>query len=59
MTTSTSTSTTPHFTVRSGFSSARALFIAALCAFIVTSFLVDVQRGASRPEAASPAELRS
>jgi hypothetical protein len=53
----TSTRTTPTFTVRSGTSSARALFIAALCAFIVTSFLVDVQRGASSPSAA--AELRT
>ncbi len=54
----TSTRTTPTFTVRAGTSNARALFIAALCAFIVTSFLVDVQRGASRPDAPA-AELRT
>jgi len=47
----TTTQTTPHFTVRSG-SSARALFIAALCAFIVTSFLVDLDRGAPAAGAA-------
>jgi hypothetical protein len=48
----TSPRTTPTFTVRSGLSNVRALFIAALCAFIVTAFLVDVQRGAGD---ASPA----
>jgi len=47
----TTTRTTPHFTVRSATSTGRAIFIAALCAFIVTSFLIDVQRGASRPDA--------
>jgi hypothetical protein len=55
----TSTRTAPTFTVRSGLSTARAVFIAALCAFIVTAFLVDVQRGASRPGADTPAELRT
>jgi hypothetical protein len=49
---------TPHFTVRSATSTARAVFLAALCAFIVTSFLIDVQRGVSRPDA-PVAELRS
>jgi hypothetical protein len=41
----------PHFTVRSATSTARAIFLAALCAFIVTAFLVDVQRGVTRPDA--------
>jgi hypothetical protein len=41
----TSTRTTPTFTVRAGTSNLRALLIAALCAFIVTSFLIDVNRG--------------
>ena len=48
----TSTRTTPHFTVRAGTSSLRALLIAALCAFIVTSFLVDLDRGAPAAGAA-------
>ena len=49
----TSTRSAPHFTVRtsSATSAARTIFVAALCAFIVTSFLIDVQRGASRPDA--------
>jgi len=49
----TSTRTTPHFAVRSSSatSTARTIFVAALCAFIVTSFLIDVQRGGSRPDA--------
>jgi hypothetical protein len=51
------TSTAPRFTVRSGSSS--ALLIAALCAFIVTAFLVDVQRGVSRPDAPVAAEQRT
>jgi hypothetical protein len=55
----TSTRSAPHFTVRSGSSSARALFIAALCAFIVTAFLVDVQRGASPSGAPAQVELRT
>jgi hypothetical protein len=54
----TSTRTAPTFTVRSGLSGARALFITALCAFIVTAFLVDVQRGVSRPDASSSVEQR-
>jgi hypothetical protein len=54
-----STHTAPHFHVHSATSTARAIFIAALCAFIVTAFLVDVQRGVSRPDAASAAEQRS
>jgi hypothetical protein len=41
----------PHFVVRSATSTARAIFLAALCAFIVTSFLIDVQRGVTRPDA--------
>jgi hypothetical protein len=53
-----STHTAPHFPVRSATSTARAIFIAALCAFIVTSFLIDVQRGVSRPDA-PVAEQRS
>ena len=53
----TSTRSTPHFTVRSGSSS--ALLIAALCAFIVTAFLVDVQRGASPSGASAQVELRT
>jgi hypothetical protein len=53
------TSTAPHFTVRSGTSSARALFIAALCAFIVTAFLVDVQRGSSPSGTPAQVELRT
>jgi hypothetical protein len=39
-----------HFTVHSATSTVRAIFIAALCAFIVTAFLIDVQRGVSRPD---------
>jgi hypothetical protein len=49
----TATHTAPTFTVRTGTSNVRGLFIAALCAFIVTAFLVDVQRGASSSQAAS------
>ena len=52
------TSTAPHFTVRSGLSTARAVFLAALCAFIVTAFILDVQQGAS-PSGAAQAELRT
>ncbi len=55
----TSTSSNPHFTVRSGLSTARAVFLAALCAFIVTAFIVDVNRGASSPAAPAAAELRT
>jgi hypothetical protein len=55
----TTTRNAPHFHVRSGASSARALFIAALCAFIVTAFLIDVQRGVHGPGAPEAAELRS
>jgi hypothetical protein len=40
-------------------SCSRALFIAALCAFIVTTFLVDVQRGVSTPNAPAQVELRT
>jgi hypothetical protein len=54
----TATRSTPHFTVRSATSTARAIFLAALCAFIVTSFLIDVQRGVTRPDA-PVAEQRS
>jgi len=43
----TSNRTAPTFTVRAGTSNLRALFIAALCAFIVTSFLVDLNQGAA------------
>ena len=55
----TTTSSAPTFTVRSGSSNFRALFIAALCAFIVTTFLVDVQRGVSTPDAPAQVELRT
>jgi hypothetical protein len=51
--------TAPTFTVRTGLSNARALFIASLCAFIVTAFLVDVQRGALAPGQATSVEQRS
>jgi hypothetical protein len=54
----TSTSSAPTFTVRGGGSNLRALFIAALCAFIVTSFLLDLNRGAPAG-AANPVELRT
>jgi hypothetical protein len=50
---------TPYFTVRSAISTARAIFVAGLCAFIITAFLVDVQRGASRPGRADAVELRT
>jgi hypothetical protein len=54
------TSTAPRFTVRSSSTSpVRALLVAALCAFIVTSFLVDVQRGASTSGAPQQVELRT
>ena len=55
----TSTRSAPHFTVRSGTSNARAFLIAALCAFIVTAFLVDVQRGASPSGADAQVELHT
>ena len=42
----TTTRSAPTFTVRAGSSNLRALFIAALCAFLVTSFLVDLNQGA-------------
>jgi hypothetical protein len=48
----------PTFTVRTGSSNLRALFIAALCAFIVTSFLLDLNRGVPAG-AANPVELRT
>jgi hypothetical protein len=49
----TTTRSTPTFSVRSASatSTARTIFVAALCAFIASSFLIDVQRGASRPDA--------
>ena len=53
------TRTTPSFTVRSGLSNARAIFLAALCALILTAFLVDVQRGVSRPDGATAVEQRT
>jgi hypothetical protein len=53
------TSTAPRFTVRSGTSSARFFFIVAFCAFIVTAFIIDVQRGASNPDASAQVELRT
>jgi hypothetical protein len=54
----TSTRSTPTFTVRAGSSNLRALFIAALCAFIVTSFLLDLNQVA--PAAgANPVEQRT
>jgi len=55
----TSTRSAPHFTVRSNHSGARAFLIAALCAFIVTAFLVDVQRGASPSGATAQVEQRT
>jgi hypothetical protein len=55
---SASTRSAPSFTVRSGGSSLRALFIAALCAFIVTSFLLDLN-GSAPAGAANPVELRT
>jgi hypothetical protein len=54
------TSTAPRFTVRSSSTSpVRALLVAALCAFIVTTFLLDVQRGASPSGPAEQVELRT
>jgi len=44
--------TTPTFTVRAGSSNLRALLIAALCAFIVTTFLIDVNQAAPAAGAA-------
>jgi hypothetical protein len=41
----TTTRSAPTFTVRAGTSNLRALLIAALCAFLVTSFLVDLNQG--------------
>jgi hypothetical protein len=55
----TSTRSAPHFTVRTGSSNVRAFLIAALCAFIVTAFLVDVQRGSSPSGAAAQVEQRT
>jgi hypothetical protein len=55
----TTTHDAPHFTVRSGFSTARGVFIAALCAFIVTAFLIDVQHGTHRHGAAETVEQRT
>jgi hypothetical protein len=49
----------PHFSVHSAASTGRAIFIAALCAFIVTAFLVDLQRGASGPATSDSSELRT
>jgi len=48
----TTTRSAPTFTVRAGTSNLRAVLIAALCAFIVTSFLVDVNQGAPAAGAA-------
>ena len=50
---------TPHFHLHSVTSTARAIFIATLCVFVLIAFLVDVQRGASRPDRADPVELRT
>jgi hypothetical protein len=55
----TSTRSAPHFTVRSGLFTARGLLIAALCVFIVTAFLVDVQRGVSPSGTTAQVELRT
>jgi hypothetical protein len=55
----TSNRNTPTFTVRSGRSTYRGLLIAALCVFIAATFLVDVQRGASRYGAANSIEQRT
>jgi hypothetical protein len=54
----TTTSSAPKFTVRSSSSGLRALFIAALCAFIVTTFLVDLNQGAA-PSANTQVEQRT
>jgi hypothetical protein len=53
----TTTRSAPTFTVRAGTSNLRALLIAALCAFLVTSFLVDLNQGA--PAGAAPVEQRT
>ncbi len=53
-----STRNAPTFTVRSGGSNLHALLIAALCAFLVTSFLLDVNSGAPAG-AANPVEQRT
>jgi len=53
----TTTRSAPTFTVRAGSSNLRALFLAALCAFIVTSFLVDLNQGA--PAGAAQVEQRT
>jgi hypothetical protein len=55
----TTNSSAPTFTVRSGRSTYRGLLIAALCVFIAAAFLVDVQRGASRYGAANSVEQRT
>jgi len=55
----TTTHDAPHFTVRSGFSTARGVFVAALCAFIVTAFIIDVQHGAHRHVAVDSVEQRT
>jgi hypothetical protein len=55
----TTTRSTPSFTVHSATATARAVFLAALCAFIVTAFLIDVQRGASGGSGQESAELRT
>ena len=48
---------TTSFTVR--FSAYRGLLLAALCVFLAAAFVFDVQRGASRTDASTAAELRS
>ena len=53
------TSTAPRFAVRSGLSTARAVFIAALCAFIVTAFVIDVQHGVPRHGVSASVEQRT
>jgi hypothetical protein len=55
----TSTRTDPQFTVRSSFHAYRALLVAALCVFIASAFLLDVQRGASQNGANAPVEQRT
>ena len=53
------TTDTPRFVVRRSHSAVRALLLAAFCTFIITAFLVDVQRGATSTEATATVQLHS
>lgn len=45
-----------HFHVPSATSTAHAIFLASLCAFLIAAFLIDLHRGVTRRDTATAAE---